>query len=222
MRPPVAHFDAVIFDLDGTLADSLADIGGAMNETLAAHGFPTHALDAYRGFVGEGVELLAQRALPAAERHRAAEFVAIFRGRYQRRIAQDTRPYPGVPELLDALIAQGLKLAVLSNKRDDFTNQLVQKLFSRWPFAEVRGERQGVPRKPHPQAALEIATVLACDPARCVFVGDTAVDVQTARAAGMHAVGVTWGFRPALELSQAGAHAVLEHPAELLALLQRG
>jgi phosphoglycolate phosphatase len=215
----VPTFDAVIFDLDGTLADSLGDIGGAMNEMLAAHGFPTHALEAYKNFVGEGVEQLARRALPPAEAERAANYIADYRARYARRIIQDTRPYPGVPELLDALSAQGLKLAVLSNKRDDFTVELVQKLFARWSFVEVRGERQGVPRKPDPHAALDIARTLTVTPARCAFVGDTAIDMRTARNAGMHAVGVTWGFRPRTELTDAGAHAVLEHPRELLPIL---
>jgi phosphoglycolate phosphatase len=216
----VPQFDAVIFDLDGTLADSLGDIGGAMNETLAAHGHPVHPLDAYREFVGDGVEMLARRALPEAKRADITAFVAAYRARYQQRIAQETRPYPGVPEALDALTAKGLKLAVLSNKRDDFTIELVKTLFGKWPFLEVRGERQGVPRKPDPQAALEIAVQLKAPPARCAFVGDTPIDMKTARNAGMHAVGVTWGFRPANELNDAGAHVVLRHPSELVDALR--
>lgn len=214
------HFDAVIFDLDGTLADSLADIGGAMNETLAAHGHPTHPLEAYRDFVGEGIETLARRAMPQPPRADVADFVADYRARYRLRIAKETRPYPGVPEALDGLTAKGLKLAILSNKRDDFTVELVKTLFGRWSFVEVRGERQGVPRKPNPQAALEIAVRLEVAPARCAFVGDTPIDMKTARNAGMHAVGVTWGFRPANELNDAGAHVVLRHPSELVDALR--
>ena len=215
----VASFDAVIFDLDGTLADSLADIGGAMNETLADHGHPVHPLDAYRQFVGEGVEMLARRALPTPLQSDVTAFVAAYRARYQQRIAKETRPYAGVPEALDALVKAGLKLAVLSNKRHDFTVQLVQTLFSRWPFLDVRGEQHNVPRKPDPQAALDIARGLGVAPSRCAFVGDTAIDMKTARAAGMHAVGVTWGFRPALELTEAGAARVLLHPSELVQAL---
>jgi phosphoglycolate phosphatase len=212
----VPTFDAVIFDLDGTLADSLADIGGAMNETLAAHGHPVHPITAYRDFVGEGVETLARRALPQPPPQDVTAFLADYRARYRQRMAQETRPYPGVPEALDALTARGLKLAVLSNKRDDFTVELVKVLFAKWRFLEVRGERQGVPRKPNPQAALEIAARLETPPARCAFVGDTAIDMKTARSAGMHAVGVTWGFRPATELTAAGAQVVISRPAELV------
>lgn len=211
--PPI---DAVIFDLDGTLADSLADIGEAMNEMLASHGLPTHGLDAYKTFVGEGVENLTRRALPEEQRGELARYLDDYRARYARRLANQTRPYPGVPELLDALVERKLALAVLSNKRDDFTVELVRQLFSRWPFRVVRGERAGTPRKPDPTAALEVAAELGVAPAHVAFVGDTAIDIKTARAAGMLAVGVTWGFRPERELEAAGAHVVIRRPEQLL------
>lgn len=208
--------DAVIFDLDGTLADSLADIGGAMNEMLASHGLPTHGLDAYKSFVGEGVENLTRRALPEDRRLELARYLDEYRARYAQRIARETRPYPGIPELLDALVERKLALAVLSNKRDDFTVELVKQLFGRWPFRCVRGERAGTPRKPDPTSALQVAAELGCAPARIAFVGDTAIDMKTARAAGMRAVGVTWGFRPERELIGAGAQVVIARPEQLL------
>lgn len=209
-------FHAVIFDLDGTLADSLGDIGGAMNEALVARGLPSHGLEAYRQFVGEGVEVLAHRAAPGLGPAGLPLLVEEYRARYAARIDAQTRPYEGVPAMLDGLVAAGLPLAVLSNKRDDFTLELVRRLFGRWPFVEVRGERVGVPRKPDPTAALELARALGVPPADCAFVGDTAIDIRTAVAAEMIPIGVLWGFRGADELHQAGARRLLSHPRELL------
>ncbi len=209
-------FRAVIFDLDGTLADSLGDIGGAMNEALAAQGLPEHPLTAYREFIGDGVEMLARRAAPDLGEFEVAQLVEAYRQRYAAGIDAATRPYEGIAELLDGLVAAEVPLAVLSNKRDDFTLELVKRRFSRWPFRVVRGERADVPRKPHPAAALEIAATLSIAPGQCAFVGDTAIDMQTAVAAGMQAVGVLWGFRGRTELLEAGATRLLTHPRELL------
>ena len=206
----------MIFDLDGTLADSLSDIGGAMNEALLARGLSAHPLEAYRQFVGEGVEVLAQRAAPGLAPAAITGLVDAYRARYAARIDAQTRPYDGVPAMLDALVAARVPLAVLSNKRDDFTLELVRRLFGRWPFADVRGERVGVPRKPDPTAALEIALSFGVPPADCAFVGDTAIDIRTALAAKMIPIGVLWGFRGADELRAAGARRLLSHPRELL------
>lgn len=208
---------AVIFDLDGTLLDSLADIGGAMNEALQARGWPTHPLGAYLRFVGEGVEKLARRAAPRDAD--VGPLVDEYRARYAQRMEQETKPYLGVPELLDALKLKGMPMAVLSNKRDDFTVELVKRQLSRWPFVDVRGERKDVPRKPDPAAALELARSLGFPPEEIAFVGDTAIDVKTAVAAGMLPVAVLWGFRTRAELVAAGAKHVLETPGELLTLV---
>lgn len=207
---------AVIFDLDGTLADSLGDIGGAMNEALAARGLPVHALPDYHHFIGEGVEVLARKAAPMLAEPEIQKLVEEYRVRYAARIDSETKPYDGIPAMLDALVAQGTPIAVLSNKRDDFTVELVKRCFGRWPFRVVRGERAGVPRKPHPAAAVEIAAALGVAPADCTFVGDTAIDMKTAVAAGMTAVGVLWGFRGRDELVAAGAMRLLAHPRDLI------
>jgi phosphoglycolate phosphatase len=209
----------VIFDLDGTLLDSLNDIGGAMNDTLTARGFPVHPIDAYLRMVGEGVDMLALRALPKDANVDLAQFIEAYRARYAERMERHTKPYDGVPALLDALTARGVKMAVLSNKREDFTVELVRRQLPHWPFVEVRGERSGVPRKPDPQAALALATALGLTPADCAFVGDTPIDVKTAVNAGMLPVGVLWGFRTRDELAAAGARHTLTNPGELLALL---
>lgn len=210
---------AVIFDLDGTLADSLRDLGEAMNLALADFGLPTHPLDRYRRFVGEGVEVMTKRAIGDAP---VALQPVIDRYRHHYGVIDHahTAPYPLVPELLDGLTARGLKLAVLSNKRDDFTRKLVAERFSRWRFVDVRGEREGVPRKPEPTAAFELALSLNVLPANIAFVGDTAVDITTARNAGMLPIGCLWGFRDREELDGAGARHLLERPTDLLDLLR--
>jgi phosphoglycolate phosphatase len=214
---------AVLFDLDGTLLDTLDDLAGAMNRVLAARGLPGHPVDAYRRFVGDGVAALVERALPASARtpEALASTTAALRDEYARSWAVRTRPYPGIPELLDALVARGLPLAVLSNKPHDAAAAMGTHFLARWPFVEVRGLRDGAPRKPDPAQALELAAALGAEPAACAFVGDSAVDVLTARRAGMRAVGVAWGFRGEDELREAGAEAVLHEPRELLALVDR-
>jgi phosphoglycolate phosphatase len=215
------QYDVVLFDLDGTLLDTLADLGNAVNEVLAVHGFPAHPLDSYRYFVGEGVVRLIEAALPEDARRpdTIASCLRAFRENYGQCWSVETRPYGGVPELLDVLTARGLKLAVLSNKPHSFTQLCVQKLLPNWAFEAVFGQREGVPQKPDPAGALEIARLLGAVPSRFLYVGDTAVDMQTARAAGMFPVGVLWGFRPREELAESGAQALIAHPKELLPLL---
>ncbi|MGO8970554.1 MAG: HAD family hydrolase [Myxococcaceae bacterium] len=208
---------AVIFDLDGTLVDSLADIAAAMNRSLAARGFPTHPLQAYRTFIGEGVQKLVERALPLADQAERAAVLEAYQADYAKHLVESSSPYPGIPELLDALTARGMPMAVLSNKPDAPTRRLVEALFGRWPFRAVAGERPGVPRKPNPAGALELARAMDVAAAHVSFVGDTLVDVATARAAGMQPLGVLWGFR-AREVAAAGVPTV-QHPSELLPLL---
>lgn len=215
----VALCDALIFDLDGTLADSLADIGGAMNEALAARGLPLHPLQDFRHMVGEGVETLGRRALPPGREAELAPLLEAYRAAYRARMTRETKPYPGIAELLEALKARRVPMAVLSNKRDDFTVGLVERLFGPGAFVEVRGEREGTPRKPDPTAALALAGVLGVEPARVGFVGDTPIDVRTALAAGMVPIAVTWGFRDEAEVRAAGARFVLGGPAALLPLV---
>lgn len=186
----------VIFDLDGTLADSLEDIASAMNRTLAGHGFLVHPISAYRTFVGEGVRKLVERALPPGSEHLRDAFLAAYQADYAEHLLDATRLFPGVPEVLDGLAAVGVPMAVLSNKTDLPTRQMVEALCGRWKFGAVVGERPGVPRKPDPSSALALADALGAPPEAVAFVGDTGVDMLTARAASMRPVGVLWGFRP--------------------------
>ena len=212
---------AVIFDLDGTLLDSLADIAQAMNIVLRERGFAEHPLDSYRAFVGDGVTLLVERALPPEGRESAEVAACVDRMReiYGRCCSDLTRPYDGIAELLDALVERGLPLAVLSNKPHDLTVRLVSELLAPWSFACVFGERAGVPRKPDPTSAREVAALLRVAPGECLYVGDTPTDMATANAAGMPSVGACWGFREAEELRNAKAGALASTPAEVLDLL---
>ncbi|MCA8926146.1 MAG: HAD family hydrolase [Planctomycetes bacterium] len=210
---------AVVFDLDGTLVDSLPDIGGSMNQVLRSLGLPPHPLSAYREFVGEGVLRLVERALPPgfAAREQA---VAAFREVYGARLTAESRVYPGIAELLAGLEARGVPCAVCSNKPHGMTERVVRALLGEASFVCVEGERPERPRKPDPAAALDVARALGVAPSEVAFVGDTKTDMQTAVAAGMQPVGVAWGFRDRAELEEHGAALVVEDPAELLAWAQ--
>ena len=212
------HFHAVIFDLDGTLADTLDDIAEATNHALARHGLPTHPRDAYRELVGEGVRRLVERALPPDRQDLAGEVLEELARHYVDHMFDRSVPYPEVPELLDRLTERGIPMAVLSNKPESATRWMIDHLFGGWEFAAIVGGADGVPLKPDPAALLAIARALAVDPARCVFLGDTRTDMETAVAAGMFPVGALWGFRDRAELEAHGARAFLERPLELLDL----
>jgi phosphoglycolate phosphatase len=214
-------FSAILFDLDGTLLDTLVDIAHAANQVLIDQGYSAHPLDDYRYFVGEGVRILFRRALP--ESARTEDVVeacsAAFRDTYSRLWNVHTRPYAGVKELLAALRNFDLSQAVLSNKPDLFTKRCVAAHFPKDTFQVVLGQREGVPQKPDPAGAREIAEQLSIPADRFLFLGDTAVDMQTARSAGMVPVGALWGFRPREELEAGGAERLIRQPADLLDLL---
>jgi phosphoglycolate phosphatase len=217
-------YKAVLFDLDGTLLDTLDDLGDSMNAVLAARGFPTHPIRAFAQFVGDGVQNLVRRALPpesGSNETLVAEIVPLMRAEYARRWKDKTRPYDGVPEMLDALSTRGLRLAVLSNKPHPATVEVVDHFFLPGKFQAVFGARPDVPIKPHAGAALEVARKLGVAPEAFLYVGDTNTDMQTAAAAGMYAVGALWGFRTAGELKEAGASALILRPGDLVALLDR-
>jgi phosphoglycolate phosphatase len=217
-------FEAIVFDLDGTLLNTLEDLADAMNRVLKERGFPTHADDSYRYFVGEGSLMLVKHALP--EDRQESEVVRscleAFFVDYGKNWMVKTRPYDGVSAMLDALMEQGIRMAILSNKRDEIVKKTVSKLLSKWSFDAVVGQRDEVPAKPDPTAALAIAELLHLSPREFLYVGDSAVDMQTALGAGMFPVGVLWGFRSREELLKAGARALIGRPLDLLGILQHG
>ena len=209
------HIKAAIFDLDGTLTNTLNDIATAMNRSLRLHGLTEFQVDEYRYLVGDGAKVLACRAV--RDRQDLAESVRReYQAYYQDHTLDTTRPYPGIPELLQALTERGIQVCVLSNKPHADTCGVVRHFFPEIPFAQIRGQVEGVPVKPDPTGALLIARALSLPPDAFVYLGDTNVDMRTARNAGMHPVGVTWGFRPAEELTQAGAEHLIGNPLELL------
>ena len=211
---------AVLFDLDGTLLDTIEDLTDSMNLALAQSGFAPRTVEECKLFVGDGVESFARRALPAGHRNdRAiAACVEAMRADYTDRWRCKTRPYDGVAELLDGLDERGIAMAVLSNKPDSFTKQMVEAMLGRWHFAAVFGARPGVPKKPDPTAALGIAERMGVAPGEFLYLGDTNTDMRTANAAGMYAVGALWGFRSAEELRGSGARVLVERPPEVLRL----
>jgi phosphoglycolate phosphatase len=212
------RFKAALFDMDGTLLDTLEDIADATNGALREMGFPEKNLPAYRYAVGDGMEMLIRRVLPEGAGGEATVHRCLGRMRelYRDCWAAKTRPYDGIPQLLQALGTRGVSLAILSNKPQEFTSLMAAHFFPKVPFRDVRGARPGVSRKPNPAAALEVAGAIGIEPARIFYLGDTATDMQTALAAGMFPGAALWGFRPEAELREAGAEALLAHPREVL------
>lgn len=234
---PDNQIRAVIFDMDGTLLDTLADIAHSINSTLGRHGFPPHPVAAYRTMVGSGMRQSVLRALGLDDR--AAVGAVPERAGGSARVSDDlvtrmvdevnetyaadpvgrTGFYDGVPEMLNEISSRSVPMAVLSNKPDRLVQIIAGRFLDRWSFTEIRGQRDGFPKKPDPAAAHALAEGLGIEPANILFLGDSDIDILTARRAGMMAVGALWGFRDRAELVQAGADAVVSHPREVVDLL---
>lgn len=211
----------IVFDLDGTLLNSLEDLADSANHVLTQHGFPTHPVDAYRYFVGDGVRKLIGRILPPEERNEATielcrqEFVAY----YKVHMEDKTSVYEGITDLLTELKKRGLKIAVATNKVHIAVAPLMAKYFPTIRFDSMIGQREGVPVKPAPQIMFDILKETGCVPSETLHVGDTATDMQLAHNAGIVPVGVLWGYRPLEELQEAGARYIIEHPLDLMEIV---
>jgi phosphoglycolate phosphatase len=206
---------ACVFDLDGTLVDSLRDIAVALNRCLDILGLPTYPVERYRYMVGEGVPMLCRRAVGATHPHLVERLAELARPEYRCHLLDHTRPYPGVPELVTRLQRAGLRLGVLSNKPHDLTRRVVNTFWPDGTFHAIYGYIEEEHRKPSPFYLLRICAELSIAPADTWVIGDTPTDVETARAAGAIPIGVTWGFRTRADLEAAGARRVVDHPEEL-------
>ena len=210
-------FRTVIFDLDGTLLDTLQDLAAAGEHVCAANGWPPHPVEAYRHFVGNGIPKLVERFSPpwAQDPASLADARAAFGEYYAAHMLDQTAPYPGIPALLARLHAAGVRMAVLSNKDDAFARRVVGHYFDLSLFAAVRGALPGTPPKPDPAGPRALLAALGASPAETLFIGDSDVDVLTAHNAGAPCCGVLWGFRGQAELTAAGADHLAAGPDEL-------
>ncbi|OHD67297.1 MAG: HAD family hydrolase [Spirochaetes bacterium RBG_16_49_21] len=215
-------YRALLFDMDGTLLDTLQDIADSMNAVLKGYGFPVHPAYKYKKFVGGGMDMLARRVLPEDrfEERLVPDLAEKMNAEYSMRWDKNTRLYPGVDTMLDNLRQRGVRLSLLSNKPDLFTKMIYERYLAKWEFEIVMGACPGVPKKPDPYAALLIAQQMGLAPEQFIYLGDSDTDMKTAIAAGMHPVGALWGFRDAEELRANGALELLERPEELAGLLE--
>lgn len=204
----------VLFDLDGTLCNTLGDIAYAANKALASVGRPAHPVEAYAEWVGWGLANLCKAALGQDEGDRFERFVEVAVAEYNKFPMERSRLYPGIAELLDELTKRGVPMGVASNKPHAFAVKIIDEMYARWSFARVEGYKDDVPRKPDPFGALAVAADMGLPPAEIALVGDSAIDIETALNAGMIPIGVSWGFRGAEELNRAAR--VIDHPLELL------
>jgi phosphoglycolate phosphatase len=214
-------YKGIIFDLDGTLADTLSDIAGSMNRVLRAHRFPVHPVEDYKMLVGRGLDNLVLMSLPEHGRPPGlvSKCLAEMMEDYHENCLVETCLYRGIREMLVQLAEQKIKLAVFSNKSEPLTQKIVKSLLGEFPFVRVMGARSDVPIKPDPAGALIISKQMGVPPEEMIYMGDSDVDMITATRAGMYAVGVLWGFRSREELLDNGAQMLLQKPADLMSVL---
>ncbi len=212
---------AIIFDLDGTLVDSYEDLAHATNHVITSLGHPPIPIPACRQMIGNGARALLRRAAGGDERA-VKDGLDQFLAYYQAHMYDHTAPFKGVPEALNALAKRGHRFSILSNKAHQATVKMVNHLLANWDFKPVFGQREDVPLKPDPTAALAICEHMDLTPQNIVFVGDSGEDMATAKSAGMFAVGVTWGLRDEPELREHGADAIIHQPIQLLEVLDGG
>lgn len=210
----------VIFDLDGTLLDSIEDIASSMNKVLESLQLPTHKIEDYKHFVGGGVDILVENALNNQSKEIKDEVIKRFKIEYDGKLHSKTLPYDGIYELLDELKNLDINLAVLSNKPHEFTVSYVNHFFKNYNFKEIHGQKKDVPKKPDPKAALDIVKFLNSSCENTYFIGDTKIDMQTAKNANMTAIGVLWGFRDEKELRDFGADFIVSNPLEILKIIK--
>ena len=210
----------VIFDLDGTLLNTISDIGKACNHVLEEMGFPTHPITAYNFMVGNGIRKLMERAQPDATEEQINELLDKFKSYYSEHCTEATKPYPGIQDLLKELVSKEIKLAVASNKYQEATSKIISYYFPDIPFVAVEGQKENMPCKPDPSIVFSILLQCPTPKAEILMVGDSAVDIETARRACIDSAGVTWGFRPVSELRKAYAGTIVYTPEDILQIVE--
>lgn len=210
----------ILFDLDGTLLNTLADLAQSTNYALEQNGFPIHPTEEYKFFVGNGINKLFERALPEGEKNEQniRRIREVFISHYDLHNADRSHPYSGIPTLLNQLQQAGVLLAVASNKYQEATRKLIAHYFPTIAFTKVLGQREGIPAKPDPAIVKEILDQTGIRKEEALYVGDSGVDMQTALNSGVTACGVTWGFRPRTELACFHPAYVVDTPEEILAI----
>lgn len=210
-----------IFDLDGTLLNTIADLAGATNYALKVCGYPVHTVDEYRFFVGNGINKLFERALPEAERseQNILKIRSLFVPYYNEHNADFSRPYTGIPQLLQQLQAAGILLAVASNKYQEATYKLIKQYFPEICFSRIYGQREGIPSKPDPTVLNEIIRETGQQKPDTVYMGDSCVDMETGINAEVTTIGVSWGFRPRTELESYHPDFIADKPNDILSFL---
>lgn len=209
-------YRAAVFDLDGTLLNTLADLADSGNELLASYGMAPHPEPAFRYFVGNGSRKLMERILPGKSPEQIDEALGRYKAIYEKHLTAKTTPYEGISETLSALKARGVRMAVCTNKHISAAEALIRKYFPADTFDAFEGDRPGVPRKPDPAHVRIVLEKMGVRPEETVYLGDSGVDMQTAVNAGTLPVGVLWGFREKDELMENGAQILLSKPSELL------
>ena len=211
---------AIIFDLDGTLLNTIDDLANSVNFMLEKFGFPLFSVEEYKYKVGNGMRKLIERSLPKEELNefRVDECLKVFMAHYDKHKKDNTAPYDGIVKTLETLKQQGIKLAVVTNKAHTAAKPLVKEVFGD-VFDEICGQKENVPTKPNPQSVFGVCEKLNVTPDECLFVGDSGVDMQTAKNAKIKAIGVLWGFRKQDELLENGADVIISSPQNLLELL---
>lgn len=213
----MSRYKGIIFDLDGTLLNTIEDLSDSVNEVLTAYGYPNHNYEEYKLKIGRGFRNLMENSFPKGMDEKTIdEALPLFVEIYDRRYQNKTKPYKGICEIVDTLYRMGIKIGVNSNKRTDYTRQLVSKFFKEISFVEILGERQNVPKKPDPTAALEIVELMELLPQEVLYVGDSKTDIMTARNAGVDSIGVLWGFRSYEELKEHGATYIVSKPQDII------
>jgi len=211
----------IIFDLDGTLLDTLQDLEDSCNTILEQYGYPIHPLESYKKFVGNGVRMLIERALPGDARTEdtITRLLVAFKACYEEKTVSYTKPYGGIIPLLQTLKSSGYLISIASNKYHEAVLPLVAKYFSEISFDLILGHRNGHPAKPNPDIVFDTLNILNVKPDDCFYVGDSSVDMDTANNAGVQAIGVSWGFRDVEELKRHGAAYIIDEPKQLMSIL---